>query len=105
MKDGVVERGIGGMAVRFPTAIGQVELDRAANWFAAIDPDDGVGKIGAGFAVPGAELDDLDFVAGDRNFLPKSPANQRACNSSSFGVRSAGKSARSWTRAESRSSE
>ncbi len=29
-----------------------------------IDPDRGVGKIRAGFAIPGAELDDLDLLAG-----------------------------------------
>jgi len=54
------------MAMRFPTAIGQVELDRAANRFAAVDPDRRVGKIRTGFPIPGAELDDLDLVAGYR---------------------------------------
>ena len=61
----VVEGGVGGVAVRFPTAIGQVELDRAADRVAGIEPDDGVGEIRSGGAIPGAELNDLDVIAGD----------------------------------------
>ena len=65
MNDRVVKRGVGGMAVRLPISIREIELDRTADWFAAVDPDGGVRKIWTGFAVPGAELNDLDFVPGD----------------------------------------
>ena len=58
-----VEGGIGGVAVRLPILVGEIELDAAAQNFSAIDPDCGVGKIGAGFAIPGAELHDLDLFA------------------------------------------
>src|SRR3954466_11569336 len=70
MKDDAVERRVGGMAVAFPTAIGQVELDGAADRIAAVDSNRGVGKIRAGFAVPGAELDDVDLIAGDGSKAP-----------------------------------
>ena len=53
------------MAVRFPTPIREIELDRAADGLAAVDANRGIGKIGTGFAVPSAELDDLDLIAGD----------------------------------------
>ena len=78
MKDGVVEGRIRGVAVRFPTAIRQVEFDRAADRFAAVEPDHGVGKIRTGFAVPGAELDDLDVVAGDGTKAPSEIAGEPA---------------------------
>ena len=64
VKDGRFERWIRGMTVRFPTAIQQIDFDAAANWFAAVDANRSVAKIRAGFAVPGAELDDVDFIAG-----------------------------------------
>src|SRR3954468_23677836 len=54
------------MPVRFPTAVRQVELNRAADSIAPIDPNRGVGKIRAGFAIPNAELNDLDLLARDR---------------------------------------
>src|ERR1044072_9030334 len=53
------------MPVRFPTAIGQIELYGAADGIAPVDPNGRIGKIGTGSSVPGAELDDLDFLAGD----------------------------------------
>ena len=65
VKDRVVKSRVGGMAVRFPTPIREIELDRAADGLAAVDANSGIGKIGTGFAVPSAELDDLDLVAGD----------------------------------------
>ena len=52
------------MAVRFPILIGEIELDAAALDFTAADPNRRVGKIGTGFAVPRAELHDLDLLAG-----------------------------------------
>ena len=48
----------------FPTAIANVDLDAAANWIAAIYPNRRVTKVGSGFAIPGAELDDVDFLSG-----------------------------------------
>ena len=65
VQDRVVEGGVGGVTVRFPAAICQVELDRAADRFAGIESDDGVGKIRSGGAIPRAKLDDLNVVAGD----------------------------------------
>ena len=63
MEDRIVEGRVSGMSVRLPTAIGEIEFDRAPERIAAVDANGGIGKIGSGFAVPGAELDDLDFVA------------------------------------------
>ena len=62
MQDGVVKSRIGGVPVRFPALIGEIELDAAAQNFPAPDPDRGVGKIRAGLAVPSAELHDLDCL-------------------------------------------
>ena len=47
----------------FPTAIKQIDLDATANWIAAIDSNCGVTKVRASFAVPGAELDDVDLIS------------------------------------------
>ena len=87
VKDGVIERGIRGMAVRFPTAIGQVELDGAPKRLAAIDANRGVGKIGSGFAVPSAELNDLDLVAGYGSETPAEIAGEPAGLQFEFGRR------------------
>lgn len=78
MQDGVIKRGVGGMAVRFPAAIGEIEFNGAANWVAVVDPDDGIGKIGARLAVPGAELDDLDLFSGHGNKAPAEIAGKPA---------------------------
>ena len=78
VQDRVVEGGVGGVAVCFPAAIRQVELDRAADRIAAIEPDDGVGEIRAGGAIPGAELDDLDVIAGDGTESPAEVAGKPA---------------------------
>jgi hypothetical protein len=67
MKDRIVENRVSGMPVRLPTAVGQIEFDRAPERIAAVDTNGGIGKIWSGFAVPGAELDDLDFVAANGN--------------------------------------
>jgi len=100
------ERGVNGVTVQIPIPVDEIDLDAAAWRFASVDADSGIGKIWAGFAVPGAELDDIDLVTGRTDkIFPKSPANQRAWSSSSFGVRNGRKSARSRTRVEaSRSS-
>ena len=78
VQDRVVEGRVGGVAVRFPAAIGQVELDRAANRFAGIEPDDGVGEIRTGGAVPGAKLDDLNVVPRDGTKSPAEVAGEPA---------------------------
>ena len=61
------ERGIGRMTVRFPIAIDQIDLDATRQRLAAVDLNRGIAKIRPGFAVPGAELDDVDLVAGRGN--------------------------------------
>ena len=65
MQDRVIESGVGGVSVRFPAAIGQVEFNRAANRLTGVESDDGVGKVWSGRAIPSAKLDDLNFVAGN----------------------------------------
>ena len=49
--------------MRIPISIDQIEFDAAAQRFAAIHSNSGIAKIGSGFTVPGAELDDVDLVA------------------------------------------
>src|SRR5205085_10760715 len=78
MESYVVEYGICGMTMSFPASIGEIELDCAAKRFAAIDSDSGVGKIMPFFAVPGAELDDLDLVFGDGSEMPAEIAGEPA---------------------------
>ena len=48
----------------FPTAIDHIELNAAPNRLTAVYPDRSISKIRPGFAVPRAELDDIDFVTG-----------------------------------------
>jgi hypothetical protein len=55
---------IGRVAMCFPTAIKQVDLDAAANWLAAIYPNCSIAKIRTSLTVPRAELDDVDLVSG-----------------------------------------
>jgi hypothetical protein len=55
------------VAVRFPVAIDEINFDAAANWFTAIYPNRDIAKIRSSFAIPGAELDDVDLVAGSRD--------------------------------------
>src|SRR5262245_42665206 len=52
------------MAMQVPVAIDQIDFDAAAQRFAIIHANCSVAKIGAGFAVPGPKLNDLDLVAG-----------------------------------------
>jgi len=54
---------IGSMTMCFPAAINKIELDAAADWLAAVYPDHGIAKIGSGFTIPSAELNDVDLVA------------------------------------------
>jgi hypothetical protein len=68
------KRRIRRVAVRFPVAIDEINFDAAANWFTAIYPNRGIAKIRSSFAVPGAELDDIDLIAGSRNkMFPEIP--------------------------------
>src|SRR2546423_6613322 len=50
--------------MRIPIPIDQIDLEAAAQRFAAIYANRGVTKIGARFPVPGAELDDVYLIAG-----------------------------------------
>src|SRR5262249_4797167 len=103
VKRRLVESRVGRVTVKFPIAIHQIDLDATANRFAAVDADRRIGKIWAGFTIPGAELDDVDVIASlETKLRPNSPANQRACSSSSLGVLSGRKSARSRTRETAR---
>ena len=52
------------VTVCFPTTIKQIDFDTAANRLARIYPNCSITKVRTSFAVPGAELDDLDFVFG-----------------------------------------
>jgi hypothetical protein len=53
-----------GMVVRFPTPIQKIDLDTTANWIATVDSDRSITKIRPSFPIPGAELDNVNFVAG-----------------------------------------
>ena len=52
------------MTVCFPTAIEKIDLDAARNWYPAIYSNYSITKIRSGFAVPSAELDNVDFISG-----------------------------------------
>ena len=65
VQDRVVEGRVRGVSVRFPAAIGQVELNGAADRIARVKPDDSVGEIRTGGAIPSAKLNDLNVIAGD----------------------------------------
>ena len=67
VKHGFIERGIGRVAMQFPIAIDQIDLDRAAHWLVSIDADGSVGEIRASFTIPISELDDVDVVTARRN--------------------------------------
>ena len=60
------------MTVRFPATIQKIDLNASANWITAIDSNRSVSKVRSGFAVPCAELDDLDFISSAANeMLPE----------------------------------
>src|SRR6266850_2571749 len=68
----LVKSWIGRVTVRFPTAIQKIDLDAPANWITAVDSNRSITKIRSGFAVPCAELDDVDFVSsGADEMLPE----------------------------------
>src|SRR4029077_943757 len=64
VKHGCFERRIDGVPMCFPTAITQIDLYATANRLAPAYPNCSITKIRTSFAVPGAKLDDLDFVSG-----------------------------------------
>ena len=63
MKHGRFEGWIDRVTVCFPTAIKQIDLDATANRLSAVYSNRSVTKIRTGFAVPGAELDNIDLVS------------------------------------------
>ncbi len=67
------------MTMRFPTAIQKIDLDAAANWVATIDSNRSITKVWPCFAVPRAELGNVDFIASgaDEMFseIPGKPAS------------------------------
>jgi hypothetical protein len=67
------------VTVCFPAPISQVELDRTANWFAAIESDNGAGKIWSSGAVPNAELNDFYVMTGDRSKSAAKVAGEPTC--------------------------
>src|SRR5437879_6796049 len=69
MQHGVFEGGIGGVTVRLPISLGEIELDVAANWFAPVQADGRVAEIRSRFAIPNAKLDDVDLVSVGRGKL------------------------------------
>src|SRR5207244_11680998 len=72
------ERGIHRVTVQVPVPIDQIDFDAAAQWFAPIHANGGITKIGPGFAVPGAELDDVDLVTGGGNEISAKLAREPA---------------------------
>jgi hypothetical protein len=52
------------MTVRLPISIGEIELDAATYRFASVYANRGVAKIWSRFAVPNAELHDVDLLPG-----------------------------------------
>src|SRR6266496_225372 len=51
----------------FPTAIKQIDLDATANRLAATYSNSGIAKVRTSFAVPSAELDNIDLVSSSAN--------------------------------------
>ena len=64
VQDRLIEGGIGGVAMRFPISVGEIELDASTPHCVTIYADGGIGKIWPGLAIPSAELYDLDLFAG-----------------------------------------
>ena len=59
----LVKSWIGRVTVRFPTAIQKIDLDAPANWITGVDSNGSIAKIRPSFAIPRAELDDLDLIS------------------------------------------
>jgi hypothetical protein len=64
VQDRLIESGTGGVAMRFPISVGEIELDAPALNVAAIYSNRGVAKIWSGLAVPSAKLHDFDLLPG-----------------------------------------
>jgi hypothetical protein len=52
------------MTVRLPISIGEIELDTATYRFASVHANRGLAKIWSRFAIPNAELHDIDLFPG-----------------------------------------
>jgi hypothetical protein len=63
MQHSLVKSWIGRVTVRFPAAIQKIDFDGPANWIATIDSNGSATKVRSGFAIPRAELDDLDLIS------------------------------------------
>ena len=99
MQNSVIKGWIDGVFMQFPISIGKIELDVSADGFGPLMRMAASEKSGPAsrFQVPNCTISISSPIV-ERNFLPKSPANQRACNSISVGTRCEVKSACSWTR-------
>src|SRR4029077_8922852 len=64
VEHGCVEGWIDRVTMCFPAAVKQIYLDAAPNHLTVIYPNCSIAKIRTSFAVPGAELDDINFVSG-----------------------------------------
>jgi hypothetical protein len=64
VQDRLIEGGIGGVAMRFPISVGEIELYAPALNPVAIYSNRSVAKIRSGLAVPNAKLDDLNLFRG-----------------------------------------
>src|SRR5947209_3191360 len=63
VKDGLIEGGVHGMAVRFPIPIYEIDFNAAALGRSAVQANGSVFEIGACFPIPGAELNHFNLVA------------------------------------------
>jgi hypothetical protein len=62
------------VGVRFPVAIDEINFDTVPYRLTAVYANRGIAKIGSSFAIPGAELDDIDLIAGSRDkMFPEIP--------------------------------
>lgn len=105
VQDRAVKRRIRRVAVPFPAAVGELEFDAAADRLGAINANCRVAEIrpGSRFQTPNWTIS-ICSPPMARKVEPKSPANQRACNSSSEQVRGVTSNGRSRTRAAARNS-
>jgi hypothetical protein len=63
VQDGFFKCRIGRMTVCFPAAIADIEFDATTNWITAVYSNCSIAKIRSGFAIPNAELDNVDFFS------------------------------------------
>ena len=78
MQHSLVKGRIYSMPVRVPVSVDHIEFDSTADCFTAVDANSSTVKVGTGFPVPGSELDDLNFVAGDGTKLATEIAGEPA---------------------------